>query len=911
MGWLRHVWWIGILALACYTPRVRVRFGSLRTGERAHAYKLGVETWTLDNHLTVAVTPDDRVNLVSVDVRYRVGSAEDPPGKTGLAHLVEHLLFEPRAVPGGPTLSERLAVAALTNNAYTNADATHFSELGLAASLDELLGVEATRMALGCHGLDEPAFERERAVVLQELAQRGQGGLAEALPRTLFGPHHAYAHTPGGSDVARLTLADVCAFVDAYYGPDTAILVVGGRVRPAAVRDRIAALFGPIERRAHGSRAALATVAWTGARTTLHAGLDEPVAMVAYPAAPWGSAEAFQDQLIDALLTHRLRARSQRDRWMTSVESGHLGGARGGARYFAVQVDDPQRLDDAVTAIYEAAEILPSSDDDDLLVVLGAARQDELIDGFESIADRGVWCADYLQFTGDHRFQLGELSALQAIDLDGLRARAKQLAPGESHVVRVVPAKAPSGAGLAAASSQIDLPVWRADVDPAEAMSPLALPDAAPAPPVRELRLDNGLRVLMVSDFSQPVVEARMVFPVGETAQLATKRGIARVAAQLLKHNVTQEYDFRDSRILKWVLRRGARLSAEVTEHTTFGVRGFSLYADWHLWRLHWLLENGRYYSEDLERVREIVARNATHRDGSRAWRRALREALFGRDHPYTHAADTAADLSALTREDLRAFRNDYYRTAGAALIIVGNFDPEAMTSEVTELFGAWSAEPPPALPRVPAMRPAAGPTWIADADADATQLRVTYAFAATSPRATSLAARTVVAELVRARVEQIRTRLGASYGVDAGYGLSDAGDLFMVDGRIDGARGGAVLRQVEADLEGLRVGDRDRVADFVRARRTALAAALADPVRSSATADRLEAAVANHLPIDAAALPAAIAATTLDEVRAVIAQDLQPGRMVVVLSGRPADAEAALAAAGVTSFQRVSEDAR
>ena len=81
--------------------------------------------------------------------------------------------------------------------------------------------------------------------------------------------------------------------------------------------------------------------------------------------------------------------------------------------------------------------------------------------------------------------------------------------------------------------------------------------------------------------------------------------------------------------------------------------------------------------------------------------------------------------------------------------------------------------------------------------------------------------------------------------------------------------------------------------------------------MRSSTSADRLEAAVANHLPIDASStLPAAIAATTLAAAREVIAQDLQPGRMVVLLSGRPADTAAALAAVGVTEFRRVTEQA-
>jgi zinc protease len=223
-----------MVAVGCGPARGPLRYGSLVMGDRGLDYKPGIEVWTLPNKLTVAIAPDDRANIVSVDVRYRVGAAADPQGKTGLAHLVEHMMFELRSVPNGPTLAERLALVALGHNAYTTSDATHYSEIGLASSLDELLAIEATRMVVGCRGLDQATFERERAVVVQELAERGQRGrldVGEALQRELFGAAHAYAHTAAGIDVARLALDDVCAFVDAYYAPATAILVVSGPPR--------------------------------------------------------------------------------------------------------------------------------------------------------------------------------------------------------------------------------------------------------------------------------------------------------------------------------------------------------------------------------------------------------------------------------------------------------------------------------------------------------------------------------------------------------------------------------------------------------------------------------------------------------------------------------------------------------
>jgi hypothetical protein len=162
---------------------------------------------------------------------------------------------------------------------------------------------------------------------------------------------------------------------------------------------------------------------------------------------------------------------------------------------------------------------------------------------------------------------------------------------------------------------------------------------------------------------------------------------------------------------------------------------------------------------------------------------------------------------------------------------------------------------------------------------------------------------------MLRSRLGEVRTRLGASYGIQTAYRWTAAGDMITVDGYVDADRAGEALRLMLADLDGVRAGDAGFTADFIRARRAAVARTLADPMQSGVVADQLEATVTHHLPIDAAAaLPAAIAATTPAGARDVIAADLRPARMVVLLSGRPDDLAAAFTAAGVARYQTVSD---
>jgi zinc protease len=906
-------WWIlvlGIAAACSSRPSKPIRYGSLVAGERSFNYVSGIDSFKLPNGLSVALVPDERANLVAVDVRYLVGDIEDPDGKRGLAHVVEHMMFEQRSAAGEPTTGDRLATLALSHNATTTWDATHFHTVALASQLDELLMIEANRMSHGCAGLDQAALDHELAVVTQELTQRGPSPLLDTLLGELYGASHAYTRRATTADVARLTLADVCNFVDAHYAPDRAILVVAGRMDVDVIRTAITTRFASIARRATGARVTTVRQPMTGTVREVRAETDDPAVLVMVPAAPWGSAESFDDALVDGLLMQALAKLDRDEAWITDVETGHLGGARDGARYFGVSVSDAARLDDAVAAVFRAASELPGNDAGLTLGILAAQRRTQLLDDFESIDDRGARCADYLQRTTGRRFLLRELSALEAIDTDRLSARAAYLTRPASRVIRVLPTKAAGNAPaeLHVAAAAIDTPTWQAPVDPAEADRPLALPAERRATAVSERRLPNGLRLVMANDFTQPVVDARLVFPVGELSAGPDRAAIANAAASLLDHDV-QRFTLRDFAIVNWALRLGAQLSAEVDDHTTFSVRGSSTFADWHLWRLHWLLENGAYDPDDVARAREAAKRPTTRRDHSRSWRLALREAIFGSDHPYARDLDARALTAQLRVDDLEAFREAHYRVGGATLIVVGKFDAAAMARAVTELFGEWPATPPAPPPPIPATRPAAGPVWIAHADPEASQVRITVSFSATSNRVSSRGARAVVGRMVRERVAQIRSRLGASYGVLASYVTTQAGDAIFIDGLVDAGRAGEVLRRMQADIEGLRTGDAAVAADFVRARRAALANALGDPMKASSVADELEAAVAHQLPIDnAATLPAAIAETTLPDARAVLAADLAPARMVVMLSGRPADTAAALRAVNVTRFRTVAD---
>jgi len=213
-----------------------------------------IQTLVLPNGLRALLVEKREAPVVSVQVWYHVGSKDEAPGKTGFAHLFEHLMFQGTRNVGPERFSDYIVRAGGLDNAYTTEDVTVFWETIPSALLPVALWLEADRM----RNLDisEKTFRREREVVKEERRMRYDnqpyGTVVESLYKLAF-TVHPYAHTPIGSmeDLDRASVADIRDFYDTYYVPENATLVIVGDFDAAEARTLIRECFGPIAR---GSR---------------------------------------------------------------------------------------------------------------------------------------------------------------------------------------------------------------------------------------------------------------------------------------------------------------------------------------------------------------------------------------------------------------------------------------------------------------------------------------------------------------------------------------------------------------------------------------------------------------------------------------------------------------------------------
>jgi zinc protease len=213
---------------------------------------LAHDAFSLDNGLRVIVHRDARAPLACVDVWYHVGSRDETPGRTGFAHLFEHLMFEgSEHVPEG-RFDELLEDAGGINNGSTSSDRTDYWDLVPAHALDLALYLEADRMGGLLPAINAEQLEAQRGVVLNERLQsyenRPYGLASETLLATLYDEGHPYRWPVIGSiaDIAAATLEDVRSFCTAWYTPNNASIVVAGDVDTDRVRDTVERYFGDI-----------------------------------------------------------------------------------------------------------------------------------------------------------------------------------------------------------------------------------------------------------------------------------------------------------------------------------------------------------------------------------------------------------------------------------------------------------------------------------------------------------------------------------------------------------------------------------------------------------------------------------------------------------------------------------------
>ncbi|MFA6117051.1 MAG: pitrilysin family protein [Sphingomonas sp.] len=759
---------------------------------------------TLANGLKVYAIHDAGTSNVSVQVWYDVGSKDDPAGRSGFAHMFEHLMFKATRNLVSEQMDRLTEDVGGYNNASTNDDYTNYYEVVPANHLQRLLFAEADRMASLV--VEPKSFASERDVVKEELRLRTlaqpYGKLFSIYFPEISYTKHPYARPGIGSleNLESATIDDVRAFHAAYYRPDNAILVVSGNFDPKQLDAWVDQYFAGIKK--PDRPIPRVTVTEPERTKATHVTVYEqntplPAVMISYPVPPDNNADMPALTVLNAVLSQGESSRLYetlvyRDQLAQSAET-YLDTKQGPGNLavFAILAGG-KTADDGETALRR--EVARLRDAPVTAAELSEAKNEILtgvLRGRETAEGKASALAASVIINGDPRAsdrQIAEIAQVTAADLQ--RVAKKYLRDERSAAIHYLPAEgAPAGAKgdtVTIASTVQVAPLVAPDdvaiVTPAPADQRLAppvagTPIAAAIPSPQEIKLANGLRVLVVEKHDLPLITATLVAPGGGAADPADRAGVGSLTADLLTKGTKTRSA---TQIAAQIEALGGSIGSDASwDGSSIAVTVKSDQAAPALTILADVAQNPAFADEEIERARAqaIDGVTVTIKDPAQLAGLVAGRAVFG-GQPYGHALSGTPDsLKAIKAADIRSAYARTWLPGQASLILVGDITPAAARTLAERNFGSWKAPATTGpLTQSVLFTPASGPRVIVVDMPGAGQAGVVVARPGIARRDPSFypasVANTVLGGGFSSRLNQeIRIKRGLAYG--AGSSLS------------------------------------------------------------------------------------------------------------------------------------------
>jgi predicted Zn-dependent peptidase len=405
----------------------------------------------LGNGLRVLLCPDPRASGVAVQVWYGVGSRHEPPGKTGLAHLVEHLMFTGSVHAPYPQFDLLIERHGGQNNASTDEDSTHYYEVGPGALLPLFLWLEADRLATLPEALTEEKLTAQRGVVENERRESENapyGALELLLPELVWPRGHPYFHPVIGShqDLAAATLEDVRSFFRRHYRPSNALLTICGHFDADEANRLVDRYFAWMPAGEAPPEARPAAPPLGPGRTRVEDAVTLPLALVAWrsPAA-YGPGDAELDLAARILVQGRTAGRLhaelvERRRLAESVEAAQNAGELGG--HFAVSAvalpghSSEELADAALAVVRRLGAEGPTADE---LEAARATLLTELAQGMEGVGGRAAALSQVARGMGSATRWPAYVDLYRRATPASVKEAVAKLVSGASFTLSIVP----------------------------------------------------------------------------------------------------------------------------------------------------------------------------------------------------------------------------------------------------------------------------------------------------------------------------------------------------------------------------------------------------------------------------------------------------------------------------------------
>jgi zinc protease len=654
------------------------------------------EKFVLDNGLTLIVHEDHKAPIVAVNIWYHVASKNEKPGRTGFAHLFEHLMFNGSENFNDDYFQALERLGATDLNGTTSEDRTNYFQNVPTSALERVLWLESDRMGHLLGALDQKKLDEQRGVVQNEKRQ-GENepyAIAEELTvKSTYPAGHPYSWTVIGSmeDLNAASLEDVKDWFRKYYGPSNAILVIAGDVETKAVVEKVKRYFGDIPSGPPTARQEVWIAKRTGTqRQFAYDRVPQSRIYKVWNTPEWGSADDTYLNLVASVLasgkTSRLYKRLVYDDQISTNVTAYVDDREIGSQFHIEATAKPGGdLAQVERAVDEELDKFLKNGPTDKEVqrvktqfLARFIRGSERIGGFGGKSDI---LAQNEAFTGsaDHyKLMLNDVSRASMKDLWNV---AKEWLSDGVYILEIRPFPQFTNA--------------KTDTSLRKTMPAVDSPPEAKFPNVQKATLSNGLKVLMVERRAVPVVNFTMCFDAGYAADQFAAPGTANLAMRTIDAGTKSRTALQISEdliALGATMGAGSNLDASFVSLSSLVSNldaTLDIYAD--------VIMNPVFPKDDVERIqKQTIAQ--IKREKVQPIQMALRvfsKLLYGKDHAYGNpltGSGTEESVSKMTRDDMVKFQQTWIRPNNATLVIVGSTTLDEIKPKLEKLFQGWKA---------------------------------------------------------------------------------------------------------------------------------------------------------------------------------------------------------------------------
>ncbi|GAB4287665.1 MAG: pitrilysin family protein [Ignavibacteriaceae bacterium] len=649
--------------------------------------------FVLDNGLTLLVHEDHKAPIVAVNVWYHVGSKNEKPGKTGFAHLFEHLMFNGSENFDDDYFQQMEKIGATDLNGTTNEDRTNYFENVPVGALDIALWMESDRMGHLLGAITQEKLDEQRGVVQNEKRQgenQPYGKIWEHIAAASFPAGHPYSWTVIGKmeDLDAASLEDVHEWFKTYYGPNNAVLVVAGDIDPQTAYEKVNKYFGSIPPGPPISK----HDTWIAKRTGEHREIIQdrvPQARLikVWNVPQWGTEEGYYLDLLTDILssgkTSRLYKRLVYDQQIATNASSYIDLREiAGQFYIDILAKPGERLEEIEKAVDEELHRLltegPTADELKRVKTQYFARMIRGIERIGGFGGKSDILATNMTYAGDPGFYKNALQIIADATAEDIKnAGMKWLSDGV-YVLEVYPYPQLSAADTDADRTKI--------------------PEEGPAseikfPAVQRATLSNGLEIVLAERHSIPVVNFNLVVDAGYAADQFALEGTSKLTMDMIDEGTEKLTALQISEQLNLL---GANLSAgSGIDFCNVSLSALKMNLDESLDIYADVILNPSFPADELERLKKqtIAAIQREKVSPVQMILRVMPKIVYGDDHAYgtpLTGSGFESTVEKITVDDLQKFHDQWFKPNNATLIVVGDITIDEIVPKLEKLFAKW-----------------------------------------------------------------------------------------------------------------------------------------------------------------------------------------------------------------------------